>query len=404
MSSILTNNSAMVALQTLKSINSNLSGVQSEISTGKRVASAADNSAMWAISKVMESDVSGFKSISESLALGKSTVSVARNAAETVTDLLIQMKDTIADAQGDNVDRTKLQNKVDELVEQIGFVVDAAQFNGLNLVNGTTTATSFLASLDRDSNGDVTASRINVNQQNLANSGYTANDIFGSSGGTPSGDGDTVALSLDNGGGTSNIVIDDSAGTAFAAGDRVSIAIGDQVAYYTVSANDVSTTQNTSDIVAVGLKNSIDALGVADLDVEFVGSGQLNFTNSGAVDLTVTGQFANAGSGGMGGLSTISVADASDAADALGTIETLIDTAINAAAAFGSVEERIETQSNFVSKLTDSLKSGIGSLIDANMEEASARLQALQTQQQLATQSLSIANSAPQSILALFRG
>lgn len=64
MSSINTNTSAMVALQTLKGINSNLAKTQSEISTGKTVASAKDNSAVWAISKVMESDVSGFESVS----------------------------------------------------------------------------------------------------------------------------------------------------------------------------------------------------------------------------------------------------------------------------------------------------------------------------------------------------
>ena len=69
MSSILTNNSAMVALQTLKSINSNLSQTQGEISTGKSIATAKDNSAVWAISKVMESDVSGFNAISDSLSL-----------------------------------------------------------------------------------------------------------------------------------------------------------------------------------------------------------------------------------------------------------------------------------------------------------------------------------------------
>ena len=90
MSSILTNNGAMVALQTLQSINKNLGTTQSEISTGKSVASAKDNSAVWAISKQMESDVQGFKAIQESLALGESTVAVARNASETVTDLLTQ--------------------------------------------------------------------------------------------------------------------------------------------------------------------------------------------------------------------------------------------------------------------------------------------------------------------------
>ena len=115
MSSILTNNGAMVALQTLKSINSNLLQTQSEISTGKSVASAKDNSALWAISKVMESDVKGFNAISESLALGESTVAVARQGAETVTDLLTQIKGKVVSAQEENVDREKIQTDIDAL-------------------------------------------------------------------------------------------------------------------------------------------------------------------------------------------------------------------------------------------------------------------------------------------------
>ena len=78
MSSILTNNSAMVALQTLKGINTNLAKTQDQISTGKNVGSARDNAAIWAISKVMESDVKGFKGIADSLSLGSSTVGVGR--------------------------------------------------------------------------------------------------------------------------------------------------------------------------------------------------------------------------------------------------------------------------------------------------------------------------------------
>ena len=80
-----------------------------------------------------------------------------------------------------------------------------------------------------------------------------------------------------------------------------------------------------------------------------------------------------------------------------------MQTAISAASAFGSVETRVGIQKEFVTKLTDSMKAGIGSLVDADMEEASARLQALQVQQQLSTQALSIANQQPQSLLSLFR-
>jgi flagellin len=112
---------------------------------------------------------------------------------------------------------------------------------------------------------------------------------------------------------------------------------------------------------------------------------------------------SSAASGGLGAIANIDVTTDAGATGALDAIDGLIDQAVAASAAFGSAQSRIETQSDFVSKLTDSLKSGIGSLVDADMEEVSARLQALQVQQQLGVQALSIANQAPQSILSLFR-
>lgn len=135
MSSILTNNGAMVALQTLKTINSRLAETQQEISTGKSVATAKDNSAVWAISKVMEADVKGFQAISDSLNLGQSTVAVARQAAETVSELLTDIKGKIVSAQEENVDREKIQADISALRDQISAVVGAAQFNGLNLLS-----------------------------------------------------------------------------------------------------------------------------------------------------------------------------------------------------------------------------------------------------------------------------
>lgn len=81
----------------------------------------------------------------------------------------------------------------------------------------------------------------------------------------------------------------------------------------------------------------------------------------------------------------------------------MISATAEAQAVLGTAENRLENQEVFMGKLTDAFKSGIGTLVDANLEEASARLQALQVQQQLGTQALSIANQAPQSILSLFR-
>jgi flagellin len=83
--------------------------------------------------------------------------------------------------------------------------------------------------------------------------------------------------------------------------------------------------------------------------------------------------------------------------------ETAVGVITAQATALGVAEKAIETQQTFISELVDNLDAGIGAIVDANMEEEAARLQALQVQQQLATQSLSIANQNPQSILALFR-
>ncbi|MGL4309480.1 MAG: flagellin [Paracoccaceae bacterium] len=408
MSSILTNTSAMTALQTLKGINSSMSKTQAEISTGKSVGSAKDNAAVWAISKVMEADVKGFKGISDSLSLGESTVAVARQASETVTDLLTEVKGKIVAAQEKNVDRTKIQTDIDALTKQIESVVGAAQFNGLNLVNGTAGASvDILSSLDRASGGSVTASSITVDAQDLSTGAYAAKGVLAGSEGV-STDADSASFVLDKGDATGkSIVIDDSTDT-FAAGDKISITLGDKTATYTVSAEDVAAT-TPSDMVAVGLKNAIDSLGIDNLQVDYnsASPGELVFKNDGtgdmARDLSVSAQFKNAGSGGLSLLGTVDVTSDAGAATALANIETMIGTAIDAASAFGSAESRIEIQNDFVGKLTDMLKSGIGSLVDADMEETSARLQALQVQQQLGVQSLSIANQGPQNLLSLFR-
>ena len=428
MSSILTNNSAMVALQTMRSINSNLDQTQSQISTGKAVDNARDNAAVWAISRVMESDVAGFKSISDSLALGQSTVSVARQAAETVTDLLTDMKGLIVAAQEENVDRDKIQTDVDALRQQITSVVGAAQFNGQNLVNGSSNdPMEILSSLDRNASGNVAPSTFEVNRQNLSVTAgdpptFGGADITGAIGGPGaflSGAGTTTT------GGDAPTPVDVSASQTITIGqvaDQIGYEItladiqissadggtatGERVFQFVASADD--STADVARNLAQQINAFFGAAAGADYSVTF-DDNQLTIVNDSGVDIgvglraTAGGAAGATGGAGLAGLSTLDVSTATGATGALAAIEGLIQTSINAAAAFGSAESRIETQSNFVSRLSDTLTSGIGSMVDADLEEASARLQALQVQQQLATQSLSIANQQPQNILALFR-
>ncbi len=516
MSSILTNNSAMVALQTLKSINNDLSKTQAMISTGKEIRSAKDNSAVWAISKVMESDVNGFKAISESLSLGESSVAVARNGAETVTDLLTDMKEKIVVAQGENVDRTKLQDDITALSDQIASVVGAAQFNGLNMLQGTDDV-NVLSSLDRSADGTVASSNITIARQDLstdagvfgtgadlspnATAAQGAANAAGAGGGEFSSTGNTMTIALAaptaavsntynlqvagetvtftsaaagntatsvaagitaalNAAGiegitateatgtitlTSTSAFDDvevnlsttdgtltanvngggasAAGAGFAGetidarastitfGATANVAEGDgyRVSIGGVAYDYIAGKNETMEDVARGLKSVIDGAGVANISTQVTqdsatGEWTLQLDNDGAdLALTASGAAGGEATGGLVGLDTMDVTTNESVEATLANIETMINTSIDAAAAFGSSQGRIETQSEFISQLSDSLKSGIGALADADMEEASARLQALQVQQQLGVQSLSIANQAPQTILSLFQ-
>ena len=432
MSSILTNNGATVALQTLKSVNSELSTVQQEIATGRKVSGAKDNSAVWAISKTMEADVRGFKGISESLTLGQATVSVARQGAETITELMTEIKGKIVAAQVEKVDATKIQADIDALGDQVDSIASSASFNGMNLIknsdqNAGSGSVSVLASLDRSSD-KVVSSDITIAKHDLG----TNAAVIATSGGTFNAGAQTATLDA-----TQSRTLDLTSETV-EAGAAFSISV------YGTDANDSSFTQSsfrtsaginetqtemaasalsyvardgdTATEVAAALvskyedyatKNGMAASALsmsANAGVITVTSTVTDGTDS--IDVNVNTLGADAGNtigGALDGLRNLDVTSTDGAAAALASIEGLIGTGIDAAAAFGSAEGRLETQQGFISGLSDAVKQGIGALVDTDMEESSARLQALQVQQQLAQQALSIANNAPRSLLALFR-
>jgi flagellin len=425
MSSILTNNGAMVALATLRSINTDMAKTQNEISTGKTVSSARENSAVWAISKTMESDISGFKGISSSLALGSSTIAVARSASEQITDLLTEIKGKIVSAQESNVDRDKIQTDLSALRDQISSIVGAAQFNGLSLLSnregGATVAqivgntgagagvlgsgtVGILASLDRDGNGNITASNISASKADLGTQAGTVG-----AGTDLAATAFTGAGAITAGATVSMTVVGDTT-TAARGGNRVLAGDAYAIGGLTGITNAVRYIARDGDTVtdiARGLTDRLNfeakAAGV-NISATLNGSG-VDITNNTTASITTTATLTTAGTaaGGLDILSSVDVRTDNGAAAALSAIEGLTQTAVRAAADFGSVQGRIDIQSEYVSNLMDSLKSGVGALVDANMEETSARLQALQVQQQLGIQALSIANQSPQNILSLFR-
>ena len=103
------------------------------------------------------------------------------------------------------------------------------------------------------------------------------------------------------------------------------------------------------------------------------------------------------------GIASTTLQSSSGAVAALASINTAVELVSTKLAALGSSAKRIEVQREFAVKLIDILREGVGNLVDADLAEESAMLQALQIKQQLGIQALSIANASPQSILQLFR-
>jgi flagellin len=159
------------------------------------------------------------------------------------------------------------------------------------------------------------------------------------------------------------------------------VALRDQIA--TMVSNAVFNGVNIVD----GSDTSIAALADAD--------GASNITVQGE-DLSLGGSIVTIGA--TSNIDTLSEADAM-----IATVESSLQNLNEALARLGTSSKKLEIHSTFVSKLSDALKTGIGNLVDADLATESARLQSLQVKQQLGLQALSIANSAPQAVLSLFR-
>src|SRR6516225_6942451 len=167
-SSILTNMSAMTALQSLAQTQRDLNTVQSKISTGLKVASASDNAAYWSIATTMRSDNEALSSVQDSLNLGASTVGVANSAMTAIVSIMDQMKSDLVTAATPGVDRSKIQSDITALQAQLKSISTSASFNGENWLSADSTAAgynankSIVASFSRDATGAISIGTIGV--------------------------------------------------------------------------------------------------------------------------------------------------------------------------------------------------------------------------------------------------
>ncbi len=272
--SVNTNMGAMIALQNLNATNTELGQTQNRINTGKKVSNAKDNGAIWAIAQSQRATSQALNAVKDSLNRGSSVIDVAMAGGESVSDLLLQMKEkalAASDTSLDTASRTAMNEDFKALRDQISKAVTNADFNGVNLLKTGAVAIAALANADGSSKL-------------------------------------TVAPEV--------------------------MALGGSV-------------------VTVAATGSIGTV-----------------TTAAAMITTVTNSIANVSA---------------------------------SLARLGTGSKSYERHTTFIGKLQDSLDAGVGNLVDADLAKESAKLQALQTKQQLGVQALSIANQAPQTILSLFR-
>ncbi|WP_018094232.1 flagellin [Sinorhizobium meliloti] len=401
MTSILTNNSAMAALSTLRSISSSMEDTQSRISSGLRVGSASDNAAYWSIATTMRSDNQALSAVQDALGLGAAKVDTAYSGMESAIEVVKEIKAKLVAATEEGVDKAKIQEELDQLKDQLTSIADAASFSGENWLKAEVgTTVNVVASFVRDDTGAVSVKKVGYDLDATT----VLYDTAGNNGildKTYNVSQKSVKVSVNTDGVKSDVTV-----AAYSIDEL--IAAG---ATFTTNTVGGKTTQLANATATVGTVTAGDYFVQVDGDTWVL-----------AADVTGTGQEAlhdeagtyygvdttNAPAANIAALQSIETLDitaltATQLDNMISAVDAALSDMTSAAADLGSIAMRIDLQSDFVNKLSDSIDSGVGRLVDADMNEESTRLKALQTQQQLAIQSLSIANSASENVLTLFR-
>jgi len=304
MASLLTNSAAMTALQTLRSVSTNMETTENRISTGQRVATASDNAAYWSIATSMRADNSALSAVSDSLGLSAATVDTEYTALTAIlgnegTSGLNKLQALLVEAKTAGIDRTKIQSEITQIQQDMKNTANSATFNGVNWI----------------STGPTTPATVNLVSS------------FSRVGGTP-----TI--------------------------NTIQVTVANYSLYTSTQTGFLDTVSGTTSV-------SIDSMNISAL--------------------------------------TDSVADQTTLDGLISQVVSAINTVSQSAANLGAIKNRIHNNTDFVKSLMDSVSRGIGQLVDADMNAESTRLQALQVQQQLGVQALSIANQNSQSILSLFK-
>jgi len=416
MTSLMTNSSAMVALQTLRTINSSLDQTNNRVSTGLRVNSAADNAAYWSIATTTRSDNGALSAVQDTLGLAKSSVGTVNTGLDTVRTALQSIKEKLITAASPDSDRAKLQTEIKSLLSQLKNNASSTVISGSNWLSVDSSEPNYnatkniVASFSRTGDSvNVDTIAIDTSKLKLYDANTTVHTAVNSAVTTATSTYGTAKTAADTAYTTSRSTADTAyntavgtADTTFAGSAQDAAAVAARDAAYATAKNGrdsayttAETTRKTGyDGATLALSNSLEASGTEKLGIldkaRVASAANGEATVSSIADINISG------------LSS-SESDLAKISNYTSIVDAALSDLTDASTTVGAVTSRIDSQTTFVKALQDANNRAIGALVDANMEEESTKLKALQTQQQLAVQSLGIANSSSQSIMTLFR-
>ncbi len=382
MSSLLTNASALTALQALEMTQQNLATTQSQISTGLAVSSAADNASYWSIAQNLQSDTGVLGAVNDSLAQSQSILGAATSALNDVITTINSIKTVLTEAANPGADYSTLNTTLQSLGQQLTEAVAGASFNGYNLLDGSNTAVNFVAGYNVSSTGAASFNNISLTAQALTGAATTATT--------------TVDPTITDATTIAQIVgLTASTGTLVAGGTTIAVTAG--AAGNPPTAGSVTiTSESLSGETTATTYSALDANGNAT-----------NLAAAAALGVTVVTTPAPGATAGLLTQGNTDLTSITTSATAVAQQLNDVNAALNAVTSYsseiGSISNILTNAANFNSALSNNYTTGIGALVDADMNQASTRLQALQTQQQLGVLSLSSANQSSQLILKLFQ-
>lgn len=361
LNSVNTNSGAMVALQSLNRTNEAMQTVQKRISTGLRVSDAKDDGAAFAVAQRIRGDMAGLTTANEQLSASKGLLDTTMGSLQEVSRLLVGadgqggIRATLTKLSSDTIsasDRATYTADFVNAVNQMNRALGDASFNGRSLL------------VSQDSMGPTAGAATTINA--AAVTGQNAKVVRNEAGSTL----DISALDA------STLTFDTRVATRGAMlADADTVTAGAQAGFGSPTAFAMTGGASLSADAARAMLGNGDA------------SGATGTALDGLVDL-------KADVGNFGG---------NAAASDMKTFNAVFGAVNSALAKFGADSRSVDVAIGTNRAKTDAFESGLGALVDADLAKESARMQALQIRQQLGTQSLSMANQAPQALLSLFR-